>query len=530
MTEAPQPPAGIVARTALVRASLVLAALALLGRIASFVREILFGALFGATGDTDAFYLAFSILTLVPMMLIGSVPQVFIAPYHEAEGRGRDEARRLFGGSLVLFFIVLGLVAGLVAWQAGALVQLLAPEFSPEAKELTVRCIRVLAPGLPLTGVSGVLVALARADARFVLAQSAPILVSVGSIVGLVIFHTEYGVVAAALGLTAGIAAQTAVIAAYPLLAGVIPRLDGDAIGAGSKIMTSALLLIVLNSGGGYLPVLLDRFYAAKLPEGAISCMGYALRLVAVPHMLVFQSLVIVMLTAVSNAAKTGDREETARLVSRALRLALLALLPVLTIAAVSAEPLVRLVYGRGAFDDKAVQLTAVLLACYVPSLVAETFRGTLVAGFFGLGFVHVSVILGAIRVATMALVFPFVWRPFGAAGLVLAVGAIDLLTVPLALVWAKRRLGMSFPWVLGYTLQLLIVSGLGAGAAHLTLQRLPGLLDGGMIGLTMALAAGGIVGGGVGLLTARALGIEEVSHLLRILHRRLGRGGPQDP
>ena len=504
---------------------MLLAGLALVARAAAFAREIVFGGLFGANAATDAFYLAFAVLALVPMMLINAVPQVFISRYEAARSEGPEARQRLLGGSVLMFSTVLGAVAALVFWKAEIVVALLAPEFQPETREIAVDCVRAFAPVLPLMGISSVFVALARANGSYGLSQAAPTLISLGAIAGQILWWRTYGVVSGAIGLTLGVLAQAGLVAAYPFVAGLRLRLDAGAWRTGLRVVAASTALIVINHGGGYLPILVDRYYAAKLPEGALSCMGYALRLISLPHMLVFQSLVVVLLTTISRAAHRGAPQEAEALLSRGLRLTSVALFPILIVAAALAEPLVRLVFGRGAFDEEAVHLTALLLACYVPSMCAETVRGTLVTGFFGMGQVRISLGLGAVRVVAMLAVFPWVWRPLGAAGLVLAVGAIDALTVPVALIWARGRLGMGFPWLLAYTTRLVGASLLGAAAAWWVFRLLDLSGPQSPFVLIFALGAAGGVGLALAYATARILGIEEVEEGVERLRGFIRRG-----
>ena len=83
------------------RTSLVLGLLSLFNSFVAFGREIAVSGVFGANEQTDAFYLAYSLLVAGPALLLNVVPQVFVPKWSGATWDRDDEATELLSGSLV---------------------------------------------------------------------------------------------------------------------------------------------------------------------------------------------------------------------------------------------------------------------------------------------------------------------------------------------------------------------------------------------------------------------------------------------
>ena len=124
----------------------------LLSRLAGLVRERVLAHYLGLQVAADAFRAALRIPNLLQNLLgEGVLSASFIPVYARlvAEGRAEDASRvaRAVGSLLALAASGLAL-AGVLA--ARPLVDLLAPGFDPAARELTIRLVQILFPGVAL--------------------------------------------------------------------------------------------------------------------------------------------------------------------------------------------------------------------------------------------------------------------------------------------------------------------------------------------------------------------------------------------
>lgn len=118
----------------LFRSTALVGAMTLISRVLGLLRDITFANLFGASGGTDAFFVAFKIPNFMRRLFAeGAFSQAFVPVFSEyRETRNRDELKDLLNhvaGSLGGFLLILSSLGSLTA---PFLVYLFAPGFSDE--------------------------------------------------------------------------------------------------------------------------------------------------------------------------------------------------------------------------------------------------------------------------------------------------------------------------------------------------------------------------------------------------------------
>ena len=135
------------------RATAVTAALTLLGSLLGLARDLLLARFYGASADTDAFLVAWTVPeTASPLLIEGAMALVMIPVFVRAVAAGpglaavvRATLPRLVGG--------LALAAAAVVLAAPWLVRVLAPGITQP--DLAVTCTRVAAVTVVAFGVAG---------------------------------------------------------------------------------------------------------------------------------------------------------------------------------------------------------------------------------------------------------------------------------------------------------------------------------------------------------------------------------------
>lgn len=149
----------------------------LLSRIFGLIRQRALGHFLGLSDASDAFNAAFRIPNFLQNLFgEGVLSASFIPVYARLRAQGRDaEAERLARALIAwLALLVSGIVlVGVLA--AAPLTSLIAPGFSGEKHDLTVRMVRILFPGAGLLALSAWCLGVLNSHRRFFLSYSAPV-------------------------------------------------------------------------------------------------------------------------------------------------------------------------------------------------------------------------------------------------------------------------------------------------------------------------------------------------------------------
>jgi putative peptidoglycan lipid II flippase len=240
------------------------------------------------------------------------------------------------------------------------------------------------------------------------------------------------------------------------------------------------------------------------------------------PVAIVGQAIATAALPLLSRLFSEGRRDELDRTLLETLRAGLA--LALLSGAAffVFAEPVVRLLYERGAFDAGDSARVVPLLRIFTFAVPAWITQQIAVRGFYARGDTWRPMLLGSAVALAAAALYYALGRRFGAEGLALA-GVIGMSGNALATLWLARRLhGAPHLTPLAATgARALAIGALAAVVAGLV----PVPFGQGAFGAILELAVGGLVFGGVALAGVRLLGDPPMRGAVERFWRRLRRG-----
>ena len=131
--------------------------------------------------------------------------------------------------------------------------------------------------------------------------------------------------------------------------------------------------------------IIVDRILASNLQEGSISAISYAERLIGLGISIFAMSIAVVNYPKFSKSSAAKDYEDLKKQFRRSILHIFLILLPFLTGILLLGRELVTIIFGRGAFDDRAIHLTTYALTFYALGIIPFSLREILVRIFFSL-------------------------------------------------------------------------------------------------------------------------------------------------
>src|SRR5438067_4207871 len=337
----------------------------ILSRGLGLVRDIVIAATFGATAGTDAFVFARTIPNILYDLLVGSVSTAAFVPVFVQHARDERQLWRLVGAIFSLAGVAFVGLAVVLAAFAQPLLALIGAGFSSEEERaLAVNLMRIALVSVLFQGLAGVLTSALYAQNRFALPAFATATYNLGIIAGVLLLAGVVGYEALAIGLIIGAVAQF-LLQASGLRAfwrAYRPRIDLADEGVRRILAlagTVAAGLVVTAVGQ-----LIDRNLALSLPEGNLTSMEYATRVIQFPLGIVGLAVSFAILPTLSrlNTAVDGSLAEYRDALVFGIKLVLLLMLPAFAAVAALSQPLVALVFERNAFQPADTARTAAIL------------------------------------------------------------------------------------------------------------------------------------------------------------------------
>ena len=532
------------------RIALVVAVATALSKLAGLVRQQAIAAAFGVGAAYDAYNYAY-VLPGFLLILLGGIN----GPFHSAmvsvlARRPRQEGAYVLAAINTLVGAGLLGVTVLLLVFAGPLITLVGPGLDATRHDIAVLQLRWMAPMALFAGLIGLGFGALNAADEFWLPSVSPLLSSVAVIAGIAVLWWQLG---AAITLPATAVLGGVVLAGSTTLGAVLQwliqlpalarqglqrfQLVWDWRDPGVREVLQVMGPATLSSGMLQINVFVSLFFASGIPAAAAG-LGYANLLVQTPLGLLSNVLLVPLLPVYARLTAPEDRPELVGRIRQGLMLSNASMLPLGALMVALALPIVALIYERGAFNASAAELVGNLLMAYGIGMPAYLARDVLVRVFYAIGDGVTPFRWSLAGIGLNALFcWAFVGGPVpggtqllpgfycGAAGLVLATVAVNLITCMGLLLALQAKLGgLPLRQWLGDTMLLFaaaVLAGLAAWGISATVAWPTGLW-GRLLECSFA--------GGVGLLiyavVASFAQVSEVKDLTDQLRERLPRIG----
>jgi len=465
------------------RFALVFAGGTLFSRVLGLVRNIVIGA-FIPDASRDAFILAFRLPNMFRDMLgEGAVNAAFIPVLSETrEKEGEEAYRRLVGAAftaMALIFAVLTVVGVLLIPLIPHALGLLQPFTGTEGRpgtqvEAAIVLMQVSFPYLLLIGLAVFAMAPLFTSGHYSTPSWSPALLNIALIACCLGFYRQFTEPAWSLviGIWVGGIAQMVVMywAVFRKVGFIRPVLPWRHDGV--KKCFVLLLPVILGQSAGEVNKLIDSFFAFTLPEGTVSALFYANQLVQLPLAVFGIAVSVAILPIISRAGAQGATGEIRSVLRFGFRGSFFLTAPSALGLIVLGEPIVRLLFGWGEFDEALVLQTASALRIYAIGLLFFSGVKVCVQGFYAVQNTRLPVMVAAgSMVLNIVLNFILV-GPLGYKGLALStVIAFGMNFAVLYFLLARRHGGIAdgtFLAGLGKMTLATLVMGSVAWAAHL--------------------------------------------------------------
>ncbi|HEV8315739.1 MAG TPA: murein biosynthesis integral membrane protein MurJ [Burkholderiaceae bacterium] len=446
----------------LFRAASTVSLLTLASRITGLVREQLVAGLFGANALTDAFWVAFRIPNLLRRLFAeGAFSQAFVPLLAATRARDGDEAtHRLVDAvaSVLLWALVLTCIVGVLG--APALVWLLASGLPDEGRIAAVGMTRWMFPYIGFMSLVALSAGALNTWRRFAVPAATPMLLNVSVIAAawlLVPRFRAWGVepiYALAAGVMVGGVLQLAVQVPALRSIGMVPRLAftpgrfmqawrHDGVHRVLRQMAPALLGVSVAQ----LSLLINLQIASYVAVGAVSWLNYADRLMEFPTALLGVALGVVLTPQLSAAQARDDVAAYSSLLDWGLRMVVLLALPCAAALVLFAEPMVAVLFHRGAFHADDVRQTTSAVMGYGVGLMGIVGVKVAAPGYYARQDMRTPVRIAIIvLVLTQVMNLVFVGGlHLGVAGLSLSIGLAAMVNASW-LLWGLHKLGTYQP------------------------------------------------------------------------------------
>ena len=462
----------------LLRAASTVSLLTLASRVTGLVSHMLQASLFGAGAWMDAFNVAFRIPNLLRRLFAeGAFSQAFVPLLAATRASAGDAATHALVDA-VATVLIWSLLVACALGIAGAPVIVWLMAAGLQEFDAAVVMTRVMFPYIAFMSLVALSAGILNTYKRFAVPAATPVLLNLSMIAAawwLTPVFERHGlqpIYALTAGVMLGGVLQLAVqvpalqrLGAMPGLGLSLASLRRAWAHPGVSRVLGQMAPAILGVSVAQLSLLINTQIASHVGVGAVSWLSYADRLMEFPTALLGVAMGVVLLPQLSAAQVSGDTRHYSSLLDWGLRLTLLLALPCAVALLVFPEPMVAVLFHRGAFSAQDVHQTVTALMGYGVGLLGLVAVKILAPGFYARQDIRTPMRI-AIVVLALTQLMNLLWVPlFGHAGLALSIGIAALINAAWLLIGLMRA-GSYRPepgWA-GFALRVLLATLLLGG------------------------------------------------------------------
>lgn len=376
----------------LYRAFATVGGLTMVSRVLGFFRDILIAAALGSGAVADAFFVAFRFPNLFRRLFAeGAFNAAFVPLYARRVSEQGDQGARKFAeevGSVLLWTLIVFSAVAILAmpW----LLYLLAPGFyQDQAKyDLAVQLTQIAFPYLLCMSLVAMLSGILNAMQRFWLAAAAPIILNIVLIFTILLALQmgfsrlpEAGYLLAIGVFIAGFA-QLGALWFGVRQAGIRLRFGWPRYTESVRRLVQLGIPGVISGGITQINIVVGTIIAS-MQAGAVSYLYYADRMYQLPLGIVGVAVGVVLLPELVRHLRSGDSATANASQNRSIEFALVLTLPAAVALFLASEPIIRVLFERGAFAPVDTGPTAAALSAFAVGLPAFVLIKVLQPAFF---------------------------------------------------------------------------------------------------------------------------------------------------
>lgn len=477
----------------------------LLSRILGFLRDMVLASFFGTGLAADAFFVAFRIPNLLRRLVgEGSLTVSFIPVFTDyLTLKSKKEAYHLARVTISLAILVLLVISLAGVLLSPLIIRAMAQGFSanPEKFGLTVFLNRIMFFYIFFIGLAALCMGILNSLNRFGPPALAPVFLNLALIFSAFFLAPRFDppVLGLAIGVILGGILQLGFQIPFLIQEGFRFRFSADFRHEGVVRVATLMAPSVFGVAVAQVNILVSTLLASFLAEGSVSYLYYADRVMEFPLGIFAIAVATVILPRLSQQAARKDYQELQETLSYAVRLTLFITVPAMLGLIILREPIITLLFQRGAFLPESTLPTAQALLFYALGLWAFAGVRVIAPAFYALQDTVTPVKVAAVSLAANLVLSLILMGPLRHGGLALATSsaaAINFLLLGFILI--KRlgslhlaSIGLSLARVALASAPMALVAFLLGTKYHLSLAG--GSLDR-LINLALAIAAAGAV------------------------------------
>jgi len=503
------------------KTAIIIIFLTIFTKLIGFGREIVLSYFYGASTISDAYLIALTIPQTIFAFIGVGIGTGYIPIFNEIEKqKGAKESDKFTNNLIGILLILSTLVVILGYLFAEPLVKLFASGFSGDILDMAIDFTRVSMFAVYFSSLTYIFSARLQISNNF----HAPVLMGIPlniTIILSIVLSSNNKPMFLAYGFVVASISQMLFLYAYLKRSSFRYRPILNLQDEGLKKIIYLAIPVIIGVSVNQINVLVDRTIASQIVIGGITALNYANRLNIFIQAVFVMSIATIFYPTITRMVTEGKFDKLKKLLQEAINVILLLVLPITIGTIIFSNNIIVVLFGRGAFDAKAIKLTSDALLFYSIGMIGFGLREILSRVFYAMQDTKTPTINAAIGMMMNIILNIILSKFLGIGGLALATSIAATFTTILLFISIRKKIGpFGMKQISISFLKILFASLVMGGLAKLSFNYLTVSLSQNF-SLLLAIGFGAVSY----FVIIYFMKIEDVDVIVGAIKKKLGRG-----
>jgi integral membrane protein MviN len=433
----------IMAGKRVIKSSIIVMILIILGKVLALVRDALIAAEFGATYVTDIYNFALGMVYLLTTISYGLTTTFIPLHTEHLQKSGKKDRDRFVNNVINVSSIFTIVITVLFIVFSKYIIYVFGHGFEkdPSIFSTAVEINRIMMLSLIFVSLQSVVTGVLQSHKEFYEPAAMAMVSNIVYVIYLVFLTNKFGIKGFAIATVVGFFMQFLInIPKYKKLGyryeGILDLKDTQILNM-FKLMTP----VIISTSVVQLNAFVNRSFATNIFFGAVTVLDCANKINTLAYEVFAIGIAMIVYPTLSELAAKEDKTEYKNALGKSISIIMLIMVPAAVAIAVLRVPLITVIFKRGAFGNEAVNLTAGALLFYTPAMIAYGIRDILNKAFYSIKDTKTPMINSFIGIIMNIVINIIIMKYMKVSGLTLATTISAVVTTILMALDLNKKL-----------------------------------------------------------------------------------------
>lgn len=424
------------------KTALLIMILTILSKLFGFARDIILSYFYGASNISDAYLISLTIPGIIFAFIGVGISTGYIPMYSKIESTcGEDEGNKFTNNLLNILLMLCTVIVIFGILFTDQIVRIFAAGFEGQTLDIAINFTKVSIFGVYFTSFIYVWNPYLQLKGNYIIPALIAFPFNFITILS-IIASTKTNIMVLSIGNNLAIISQLLMSIPFIYKKGFRYKFTLNVHDKFIKSMMLIAIPAIIGTSVNQINSLIDKTMASTLAIGGISALNYANKLNGFIYGIFVMSIVTVLYPRISKMAADGNMDGFKESISEAINNINLLVIPATIGFMVFPQSIITLLFGRGAFDTNAINLTSGALFFYSIGMVGFGLREVLSRAFYSIQDTKTPMINSTIGVGFNIILNLTISKYLGISGLALATSISAIVTTILLFISLRKRIG----------------------------------------------------------------------------------------